>query len=107
MAAISLSAFPLSASAGTTAVGKRVVVLGRWLAGLSSAHNLMKAGYDVTVLEAHNRPGGRGPRFVPPAAGQPWLLAGPTPAEQLDPTALIRPYLLASFTNLGDVPAAD
>jgi monoamine oxidase len=36
-----------------------VVVLGAGLAGLSAAYNLMKNGYDVIVLEAQGRPGGR------------------------------------------------
>jgi monoamine oxidase len=38
---------------------RRVVVLGAGLAGLASAYSLMKSGYDVVVLEAQNRPGGR------------------------------------------------
>jgi monoamine oxidase len=37
----------------------RVVVLGAGLAGLASAYNLMREGYEVTVLEAQERPGGR------------------------------------------------
>lgn len=39
--------------------GKRIVVLGAGLAGLASAYNLMLRGYDVIVLEAQDRPGGR------------------------------------------------
>jgi monoamine oxidase len=39
--------------------GNRVVVLGAGLAGLGAAYNLMRRGYDVTVLEAQERPGGR------------------------------------------------
>jgi monoamine oxidase len=39
--------------------GRRVVVLGAGLAGLGAAFNLMRHGYDVTVLEAQERPGGR------------------------------------------------
>jgi monoamine oxidase len=39
--------------------GKRVIVLGAGLAGLSAAWNLMNSGYDVTVLEAQDVPGGR------------------------------------------------
>jgi monoamine oxidase len=39
--------------------GNRVVVLGAGLAGLGAAYNLMKQGYEVTVLEAQRRPGGR------------------------------------------------
>lgn len=39
--------------------GVRVVILGAGIAGLVSALELGKAGYDVTVLEARARPGGR------------------------------------------------
>jgi monoamine oxidase len=39
--------------------GRRVVVLGAGLAGLGAAYNLMRHGYDVTILEAQDRPGGR------------------------------------------------
>lgn len=39
--------------------GRRVVVLGAGLAGLGAAYNLMRHGYEVIVLEAQERPGGR------------------------------------------------
>ncbi|TDC47715.1 FAD-dependent oxidoreductase [Jiangella ureilytica] len=39
--------------------GRKVVVLGAGLAGLGAAYTLTKRGYDVTVLEARDRPGGR------------------------------------------------
>ena len=39
--------------------GKSVVVLGAGIAGLVSAYELQQAGYQVTVLEARNRVGGR------------------------------------------------
>src|SRR5215211_3132553 len=41
------------------AVPRRVVVLGGGLAGLSAGYELTKAGHDVAVLEAQERPGGR------------------------------------------------
>jgi monoamine oxidase len=47
------------ASAATYGGGRRVVVLGAGLAGLGAAYTLVRNGYDVTVLEAQNRPGGR------------------------------------------------
>jgi len=39
--------------------GKRVVILGAGIAGLVAAHEMRKSGYDVKVLEARHRPGGR------------------------------------------------
>lgn len=38
---------------------RRVIVLGGGLAGLSTAYELGRLGYDCTVLEARSRPGGR------------------------------------------------
>ena len=38
---------------------RRVIILGGGNAGLSAAFELKKIGYDVTVLEARSRPGGR------------------------------------------------
>lgn len=39
--------------------GQRVLVIGAGLAGLSAARDLARAGYDVSVIEARNRIGGR------------------------------------------------
>ena len=39
--------------------GKKVVILGGGIAGMVSAYELRKAGFDCTILEARNRPGGR------------------------------------------------
>ena len=50
---------PSPATAHTGTGRNRVVVLGAGLAGLGAAYNLMKRGYEVTVLEAQDRPGGR------------------------------------------------
>jgi monoamine oxidase len=50
------AATPPSLSGGR---GKKVVILGSGVAGLTSAYELSKAGYDVTLLEARDRVGGR------------------------------------------------
>ena len=39
--------------------GRKVVILGAGIAGLVSAYELKKAGWDISVLEARNRVGGR------------------------------------------------
>jgi len=48
-----------SAWASRRPAGKSVVVVGGGYAGLSCAYQLLNAGYDVTVIEARNRIGGR------------------------------------------------
>ncbi len=49
---------PIRAEAGS-GKGTKVVVLGAGIGGLVSAYELKKLGYDVTLLEARERPGGR------------------------------------------------
>ena len=39
--------------------GKSVVILGAGMGGLTAAYELTRAGFDVTVLEASPRAGGR------------------------------------------------
>jgi len=41
------------------AAGKKIAVLGAGIAGLTVAYELERAGYEVTVLEASHRIGGR------------------------------------------------
>jgi monoamine oxidase len=48
--------FPLPPSTGR---GTKVVILGAGIAGLVSAYEMRRAGFDCTVLEARGRPGGR------------------------------------------------
>ncbi|WP_269716160.1 flavin monoamine oxidase family protein [Caulobacter sp. NIBR2454] len=43
----------------TAGAGKKVVILGAGITGLVSAYELEKAGFDVVVLEARDRVGGR------------------------------------------------
>lgn len=56
---ILLSDGPAQAAADRPARGKRVLVIGAGFAGLAAAHELLHLDYDVTVLEARNRAGGR------------------------------------------------
>ena len=50
---------PAAFAARVGAGGKRVVVVGGGFSGLAAAYELASVGYDVTVLEARNRIGGR------------------------------------------------
>lgn len=58
-----LTSLSLAGALATPAAARRqsgsVVVLGAGLAGLAAAWNLVQRGYDVTVLEAQDIPGGR------------------------------------------------
>ena len=63
---------PLSADFGR---GKSVVILGGGIAGLVSAYELCKAGFDCTILEARSRPGGRN-----------WTVRNGTKVEFIDGT---------------------
>jgi monoamine oxidase len=63
MAALGLVALPDPARAfalqGPAPAGTEVLILGAGLAGMSTAYELGKLGYKVTILEARKRPGGR------------------------------------------------
>ncbi|HEY4312509.1 MAG TPA: NAD(P)/FAD-dependent oxidoreductase [Pirellulales bacterium] len=50
---------PVSAVGRRSATGRRVIVVGAGFAGLACASELHAAGYDVVVLEARDRIGGR------------------------------------------------
>ena len=53
-----IEAPPIAAAAGT-GKGVKIVVLGGGIGGLVTAYEAKKLGYDVTLLEARHRPGGR------------------------------------------------
>ena len=44
-------------------MSKKAIIIGSGFAGLSAASFLAKAGWDVTVLEKHDQPGGRARQF--------------------------------------------
>src|SRR3954470_260724 len=53
------SAASTTEAAPGTGKGTRVAILGAGIAGLVSAYELGKLGYECTLLEARERPGGR------------------------------------------------
>ena len=52
-------ASPLPSLSADFGRNQNIVILGAGIAGLVSAHELCKAGFKVTILEARSRPGGR------------------------------------------------
>jgi monoamine oxidase len=58
------------ATTGARAAAGRVVVVGAGFSGLAAAHELRAAGYDVTMVEARNRVGGRVLSFRDMVAGK-------------------------------------
>ncbi|GAA4743804.1 FAD-dependent oxidoreductase [Sphingomonas daechungensis] len=78
--AASAADFALPKASGN---GRSVVILGAGIAGLVSAYELQQAGYQVTVLEARDRVGGRA-----------WTIRGNDPLIQID-----RPAQRANFSE--------
>jgi len=67
-----------------------VVILGAGIAGLVSAWELSQAGYDVTVLEARDRAGGRN-----------WSVRGGTRIEMTDGTVQTCDFAPGHYLNAG------
>src|SRR5262245_28618665 len=71
--------------------GVKVVILGAGIAGLVSAYELAKAGFDCTLLEARGRPGGRN-----------WTVRNGTTVEFIDGTRQTAMYVDSkSYFNAG------
>ena len=73
--------------------GRRVIVIGAGLAGLVAAWELDRAGHDVTILEARDRPGGRIETVRDPFADGLYAEAGATFIS--DTHVLVRRYARA------------
>lgn len=70
--------------------GRSVVILGAGIAGLVSAYELRRAGYQVTLLEARNRVGGRA-----------WTIRGDEAVEQIDRPAQRAAFSTGQYFNAG------
>src|SRR5580765_6086143 len=71
--------------------GVKIVILGGGIAGLVSAYELGKAGFQCTLLEARDRPGGRN-----------WTVRKGTTVEFVDGTKQTARYVSAdSYFNAG------
>ncbi len=80
---------PIRAESGA-GKGVSVVVLGAGIGGLVSAYELKKLGYDVTLLEARERPGGRN-----------WTGRNGTKVEFVDGTTQTIDWEDGNYQNLG------
>ncbi|CAN5464702.1 FAD-dependent oxidoreductase [soil metagenome] len=88
MPAVGASPLPqLSADFGK---GKKVVILGAGIAGLVAAYELRKAGFECTILEARNRPGGRS-----------WSVRDGSKVEQTDGTVQNCAWSSGGYLNAG------
>ena len=85
---------PIHAAMGA-GKGTKVVVLGGGIGGLVSAYELRKLGYEVTLLEARERPGGRN-----------WTGRGGTKIEFIDGTVQTIKWEEGNYQNLGPGAAA-
>ena len=80
---------PIEAAPGS-GKGTKIVVLGAGIGGLVSAYELRKLGFDVTVLEARERPGGRN-----------WTGRKGTKVEFIDGTVQTIDWEEGNYQNLG------
>jgi monoamine oxidase len=80
---------PIQAAAGS-GKGVKVVVLGGGIGGLVSAYELKKLGYDVTLMEARERPGGRN-----------WTGRNGTQVKFVDGTSQTIEWEDGNYQNLG------
>src|SRR5580693_3476033 len=87
---------PLQLEKGS-AHGTKVVILGAGVAGLSAAYELGRAGYDVAVLEARDRVGGRN-----------WTIRRGTRIEMTDGTRQVCEFDPEMYWNSGParIPSA-
>jgi monoamine oxidase len=69
---------------------KKVVILGAGIAGLATAYELRKAGYDCRILEAREQPGGRN-----------WTVRGGTKETDLDGRTQTASYSRGQYMNAG------
>ena len=88
---------PIQVEAGS-GKGVKVAVLGRGIGGLVSAYELRKLGYDVTLLEARERPGGRN-----------WTGRNGTKVEFVDGTTQTVQWEEGNYQNFGParLPSTD
>ncbi|MFD1957384.1 flavin monoamine oxidase family protein [Paenibacillus thailandensis] len=70
--------------------GKKIIILGGGIAGLTSAYELGQAGYDCTVLEARTRPGGRI-----------WTVRGGTSDTEITGAAQVARFAEHCYLNAG------
>lgn len=86
--------------------GERIAVIGAGIAGATVASQLMGAGYDVTVLEARERIGGRIDTVVDKAWPVP-IERGPSFVENSDPVGLLDRFDTLGVTTVPFDPGQD
>ena len=95
MRALGLVALPESAAAGVDlpknlGTGVKIVILGGGIAGLVTAYEMRKLGFECTILEARQRPGGRN-----------WTVRGGTTIEFVNGSKQTPDWEPDSYLNAG------
>jgi uncharacterized protein with NAD-binding domain and iron-sulfur cluster len=62
--------FGAAVATGTDSMGKRVIILGGGVGGMSAAHELAERGFEVTVYETRSIPGGKARSVPVPGSGK-------------------------------------
>jgi len=70
--------------------GKKIIILGAGIAGMTAAYELRKAGYDCTILEARDRTGGRN-----------WTVRGGTTETEIDGVKQTAKFDKGQYMNAG------
>ena len=97
--ALAYDAKPLTITSSTKGKGKKVVVIGGGISGLTTAKYLLKSGFEVILLEKSNRVGGNNDPFIDTDGREyPSICIVSLPAQQPHYSSMLKEY------NINHIP---